>query len=123
TYMEISHESLQQRASGLFLYFLRDDFASKFRKMLIAEQYRNELARLTLQNYFFDSPINFQTKLFKSMIIGGTFRDFDPHIMALHFYSPIFLLLNKYDYNQDNETEALSVLAKHVKQFSEIYCI
>ena len=41
--------------------------------------------------------------------------------MALHFYSPIFLLLNKYDHLPVKEDEAVNILENHIKQFSSIY--
>ncbi|MEG0308536.1 MAG: TetR/AcrR family transcriptional regulator [Clostridium sp.] len=120
-YTAIEQSQLQEIAKGLFLYFWKDDFAAKFRRMLIMEQYKNTMAGNTFQNYFIDGALKFQSYLFTEMIHREAFRDCDPYIMALHFYAPIFLLLNKYDHDKENETEALSILAKHVKQFSEIY--
>jgi hypothetical protein len=55
------------------------------------------------------------------MLEKGTFIHGDSYIMALHFYSPIFLLLNKYDRQPDKEDEAVDILGKHVRQFSDIY--
>ena len=41
--------------------------------------------------------------------------------MALHFYAPIFFLLNKYDQEPEQEKEALMVLERHVREFARIY--
>ena len=120
-YMHVTEETLAGIAKMLFLYFLKDSFASKFRRMLTIEQFRSTFARDTFQNFFVDGAVNYQKKLFETMIKQGGFIPYDPYVMALHFYSPIFLLLSKYDRLPDKEDEALAILVVHVKQFSSIY--
>lgn len=120
TYMQITEADLQLMAQGLFSFFIKDDFACKFRKMLIGEQYKNKLARDTLKNYFFDAPLKYQTELFDNMIKRGAFGAFDPQMMALHFYSPIFFLLMENDITNDSE-QLIQIIQRHVYQFSKIY--
>jgi hypothetical protein len=120
-YMHVTEETLAGISKMLFLYFLKDSFASKFRRMLTIEQFRSTFAGDTFQNFFVDGAVNYQKKLFETMIKQGGFIPCDPYVMALHFYSPIFLLLSKYDRLPDKEDEALAILAEHVKQFSSIY--
>lgn len=119
-YMQITEADLQLIAQGLFSFFIKDDFTCKFRKMLIGEQYKNKLARDTLKNYFFDIPLKYQTELFDNMIKQGAFGAFDPQIMALHFYSPIFFLLMENDITNDSE-QSIEMIQRHVYQFSKIY--
>jgi len=120
-YMHVSEETLVAIAKNMFRYFLKDDFASKFRRMLTVEQFRSTQAGDVFQNFFVDGAISFQKTLFDNMIKQGGFIECDPYVMALHFYSPIFLLLSKYDRLPDKEDEALDTLTKHVKQFSAVY--
>lgn len=120
-YMNVTEESLITISKNMFLYFLKDDFASKFRRMLTMEQFRSTQAGDAFQSFFIDGAINFQKLLFLNMMNQGAFRESDPGVMALHFYSPIFLLLNKYDSLPDQVEEALELLEKHVKQFSKLY--
>ncbi len=119
-YLNITVDHLYKLASDLFTFFVSDDFASKFRKMLIMEQYRNELARHTLKKYFFDMPIQFQSEIFKKLMEKGAFPFYESHIMALHFYAPIYLLLNKYDI-ENNLDHSLQILKDHVFQFAKLY--
>lgn len=121
TYMHITEDSLVQIAKSMFLYFLKDDFTSKFRRMLTVEQYRSTHVGEVFQNFLLDGVLSFQQNLFDSMMKQGGFVRCDPYIMALHFYSPIFLLLCKYDCLPDKEDEALETLEKHVRQFSALY--
>ena len=120
-YMRVSGESLGQMAKELFRYFLKDDYASKFRRMLTVEQLKSERASQVYHSFFIDGAIDFQKSLFGSMMKQGSFIDCDPHIMALHFYSPIFLMLNQYDNKPEREQEALDILDKHIKQFLRVY--
>jgi AcrR family transcriptional regulator len=118
-YVTISEEQLQQIAAGLFLYFAKDEFAAPFRKMITAEQYRNSAAGDVFRHMFINGALEYQTDLFQALIEQGGFIDADPEIIALHFYSPIFLLLISYDETQ--EEKIVETLRKHVSQFSRLY--
>lgn len=120
-FMQISERDLILLTEKLFLYFLKDDFASKFRRMLTIEQFRSAKIGATFQNFFIDGVLNYTAVLFDNMINQNGFIKCDPYIMALHFYSPIFLLLNKYDHLPEKDSEALNILKKHIEQFSNIY--
>lgn len=119
-YMNVTIEHLYELASGMFMFFITDDFACKFRKLLTMEQYRNERARNTFKKYFFDMPIQFQSEIFNKLIEKEVFHSYDAHIMALHFYAPIYLLLKEYD-KERNLEQTLQILRNHVMQFSKLY--
>lgn len=123
TYMQVTEDNLTDIAKKIFLYFLKDEFASKFRRMLTIEQFRSTAVGDIFQNFFIDGAIGFESILFENMIKKGSFIDCDPYVMALHFYAPMFLLLSKYGriISAEEEAEALNILRKHVKQFSLIY--
>lgn len=122
-YMQVTEDDLTEIAKKVFLYFLKDEFASKYRRMLTIEQFRSTRAGDVFQNFFIDGAIDFESTLFKDMISKGAFIDCDTYVMALHFYSPIFLLLSKYGriLSAEEESEALDILKKHVRQFSLLY--
>lgn len=118
-YIGITEERLQEIAVGIFLYFAKDEFAAPFRRMITAEQYRDSAAGDAFRNMFIDTVLEFQTGLFQALVEQGEFIDADPGTIALHFYSPIFLLLVSYD--ESREGEILQTLKKHVSQFSRLY--
>ncbi|ABX42233.1 TetR/AcrR family transcriptional regulator [Lachnoclostridium phytofermentans] len=121
SYVGISEEHLHEIAKGLFLYFLKDEFAAPFRRMVTAEQYRHSIAGDTFQKMYVSSALEFQSSLFETLITQGVFTDSNPQTVALHFYAPIFLLLSKYDKKPESESEALNELKNHVSQFSRLY--
>lgn len=114
---------LKRACEAVFLFFFKDPQASRFRKMLIIEQYQNRNAADTLQSWFIDNAIRFQTNLFAEMMRQGHFREGPPQIVALQFYAPFYVLLCQYDTMPDKEAEALGLLAQHVEQFAAVYQI
>lgn len=117
----LSENQLVEMGKELFLFFLRDEYVCKFRKMLTVEQYRNrELAALYSKQYV-DDPLIYQSMLFGLLAQAGLFKDDPPQMMAIHFYAPIYMLLTLCDRQPEREQEMLQLVEQHVKQFSRLY--
>lgn len=117
----VSEDTLVQMGIGLFQFFLHDDYASKFRKMLTIEQFHdNDLSRLYSKQYV-DDPLSYQTSIFTLISISGVFKNVKLNIMALHFYAPIYMLLTVCDRQPEREKEALQLIEEHIRQFNFIY--
>lgn len=112
---------LKNISSSIFHYYLKDPYASQFRKMLSIERYKDKEIERIYREIFIDTAISYQTTLFREMIEQGFMRKTDPEIMALQFFAPIFVLLNKYDCVPEKENEAIELLEKHIDQFDMIY--
>ena len=120
-YSDIGEDELVRMATGLFLYFLHDDYVQKFRKMLTIEQFRDsELAHLLTKEYA-DDPLSYQSAMFSMLCEKGVLRKYDPDVMALHFYAPIYFLLTVCDREPQREKESTELLKRHIRQFSRIY--
>ncbi len=112
---------LKEACKSIFLFFIKDAKASRFRRLLMIEQYRNPNAKGTFRSWFTDSAIEFQTQLFTEMIAQGYFKGGPAEIIALQFYAPFYLLLCQYDTMPGREDEAIDLLMRHVEQFAAIY--
>ncbi len=112
---------LKKACKTVFLFFLTDDKASKFRKVLMIEQFKNPNAAQTFRSWFADSAIRFQEALFAEMMRQGYFKRAPVEIIALQFYAPFFLLLCLYDTMPGKEEQALSLLMAHIDQFTAQY--
>ena len=120
-YMNASEDTVVKIGIGLFLYFLHDDYTSRFRKILTIEQFHNkDFAKIYSEQYL-DGPLSYQKMLFRLMIGNGVFIDSDLDAMTLHFYSPIYMLLTLCDREPEREEEALKLLEMHFRQFSSLY--
>ncbi len=120
-FARISEDELVKLGIGLFSFFLHDEYECKFRKMLTIEQFSDrELAEMFSDQYI-NQPLKYQTGLFQMILMQGQMKAEDEEIMALQFYSPIYLLLTLCDREPQREEEALGLLEKHIRQFSRMY--
>lgn len=121
SYDQINLESLIHISCNLFRFYSTDEVVARFRRMLNIEQYRNSEVAKKYKSYFIDRVLELQTELFRKFVVAGKFRNEDPYIIALHFYSPIYLLFQKYDLEPDKLEEAQELIKKHVISFSAFY--
>ena len=84
-------------------FFLENATVVKFRKMLIIEQFSNPELSALYQKIFITDILEYESKLFKCFMDKNILIKTDPYILALQFYSPIFLLL----YNEDKINKKL----------------
>ncbi len=120
-FADISEDELVKLGMGLFHFFLHDEYECKFRKMLTIEQFSNpELAKL-FSNQYINGPLTYQTSLFQMILMQGKMKKEEEGIMALQFYSPIYLLLTLCDREPHREEEVLQLLEKHIRQFNRMY--
>ncbi|MDD4080193.1 MAG: TetR/AcrR family transcriptional regulator [Eubacteriales bacterium] len=120
-FLNISKEQLEAMGTQLFLFFLHDEFTRKYRRMLTIEQFRNPTASRLYVAQYIDSPIHYQSTLFEAMMERNNMRRADARTAAMHFYSPMFLLLCLCDSSPEREEEALDFVRRHISQFTEIY--
>ena len=120
-YSSVSEVEIVKMGLGLFSYFLHDEYAQKFRKMLTIEQFNNsELAQLFTKQYA-DDPLSYQAALFSMLCLKGVLKEENPNVMALQFYAPIFMLLTLCDRDPNREAEFKALLEQHVLQFTRLY--
>ncbi len=120
-YKHISEEQLIAIGSGLFMYFLHDDYTRRFRKMLTIEQFHDrKLADVYMKQYV-DDPLTYQGMLFGLMVTSGVLKTDNVDIMTLHFYAPIYMLMTICDREPEREAEAIKTLEAHIRQFNRLY--
>lgn len=113
---ELFHVSL-----AMFQFYLKTDYGSQLRRMLTIEQYRTSKTSNFFRDLILDSSLNYISDVMTNLIKEGIYIDADPMVMAFQFYSPLYLLLSKYDNQPEKYEEALSFLERHITQFDKIY--
>lgn len=121
SYNTADTEKIIEFTVGLFLFYLKDDVASKFRKILMIERYRNPELNKIFEDFYLNGAIEYEEKIFSELIEHKVIKREDPHILAIRFYTPVFYLLLKYDMYPDKETEAVSELTTIIREFCETY--
>ncbi len=104
----------------MFRFCLQDESMVKFRKLLTIEQFNNSKIGDLYNELFIENVLNFQSKIFESLINLNILIKKDPYTLAIQFYSPVFLLFYKYDSIKDKE---LSSLKKHIAEFKDMYTL
>ena len=120
-YVSMSEESLLKLGRELFLYFLHDDYNSRFRKMLTIEQFNNKELAGMYSKIYVDDPLSYQGMLLGMVTAAGMLHTDNVEIMTLHFYAPIYYLLTICDREPDREPWALKTMDDHIRQFNRLY--
>ena len=121
SYHTVATEKLVDVATALFLFYLQDDVAAKFRKMLMIERYHNPEINKLFEDLFIKGVIEHEEKIFSDLIDAKVIKGDNPHIIALRFYTSIFYLLQKYDMHSDKVEEAKQELSLIVREFCDTY--
>lgn len=102
-YQTASLDWLLKYSKAQFRYWVQDEFASSFRKMLTLEQYRSEEMKKLYQQYLAGGPLGYVTDLLK----GSGVRDAQK--CAAEFYGIMFLFYSIYD-GAENKNRILFLL-------------
>ena len=89
-------ERLCAYAMAQFVFWTEDEFASRFRKLVSLERYRNGEMNALYQRYFGSGALEYAEKFFEALA-GGRRGEPDPRTMALEFYAPVFALIDLFD--------------------------
>lgn len=115
----ISNYKLTELYLNIYNFFSSDKHIVKFRKMLTIEKYRNTALSKLYTKIFIDDILNYQTAFFQKLIdINYINSTADPNLLAVEFYSPLFLLINKNDISIENQQ---TFLKNHIFTFTNTY--
>ncbi len=120
-YRTASIETIVKIANNLFEFYLLDEVAAKFRKMLAIERYHNPEINKLFEDLFIDGAVKYEEKIFTDLMAAKVIKNDNPHVAALRFYTPIFYLLQKYDMYPYKIEEARVELTLMVKEFCKTY--
>ena len=121
SYETIAEEHLIEVANALFMFYLQDNVAAKFRKMLMIERYHNPEINRLFEDFFIIRAIDHEKEIFSKLIDAKVIKGENPYIIALRFYTPIFYLLQKYDMRPNEIEEAKHELTLVVQEFCKTY--
>lgn len=119
-YHNAGETKLLQMTEMLFDFYTRNEFAVMFRRMLVSEQYKSPVAAEYYKAYYLNAPYEFQKGIFAAMQQCGDFGGFSPELLALHFYSPIFFVISRFDIGFPYD-DCLEMMRNHVKGFCKAY--
>lgn len=120
SYSNTSLEDIQTYTMEQLRFWTEDEFASRFRRMLTLEQYRNaEMAELYSQ-CIVAGPVDYMEDLFRELMKKGVLKEDNPRQLAVEYYAPLFLLIQMYD-KTGVTNDFAEILCNHIKQFMKIH--
>lgn len=122
-YKNMTNKQFSEIAGMLYDYYTTDEINVKFRRMLTMEQYRNENLAELFRKISFEESIEYQAQLFAALMDAGNFKRTDPYILAIEFFSPIFLIFYKFDNNSESIAEGKQLFLRHIDHFNKMYTI
>jgi hypothetical protein len=122
-YQNMAPEQFKAITSVVFDNYMTDEINVKFRKMLTIEQYRDSEIATIFRKTSFDDSLDFQAQLFREFMKQGGFVETDPYILAVEFYSPIFLIFYKFDTDTESLKAAKNLFERHIDHFVSTYGI
>lgn len=119
-YQDISIDHFKEFTKAQFLFWLDNDFAYHFRKMLVLEQYRNQEIAQLYNACLVEGPIDYTKDIFQEMIKNGVLLQNDANQLALEFYAPFYLFLNMSDLTYQKE-KYRKMFDDHLNYFIQKY--
>ena len=120
-YRDMTQAQFRSLAEVIFDAYMTDEVNVKFRRILTIEQYRNGELRELFRRISFDDSLDYQARLFQALIELGCFKRTDPYILAVEFFSPIFLIFYKYSGDPDGLAAAKELFLRHIDHFNATY--
>jgi AcrR family transcriptional regulator len=113
----IDKKDFESLCMELFLFMKSDKMVAAFGRMLVMEQYHEEEMARLFHTLWVDRPVEYISHALSVMISRGELIKMDPYILAMEFYSPVFMLQFRYD----RPEKAFPILMTHITNFIQIY--
>ena len=91
------------------------------RKLLLAEQFRDERARKFATLHFLSGTKDIYTKIFAELMDNGILKKDDPAMLAFAYTAPITALVHDCDREPEKEPEIMRQIEAFVKHFIKTY--
>lgn len=116
-FTEITEDALFEKVRQIFEYSLHNEAISRFRRMMVREQFRSpELAALYSRRYV-DRILEYHAGIFRALIAAGEIQAEDSDTLAMMYVAPVLTLIGVCDRQPEKESECLEKLRRHVQLF------
>lgn len=90
------HNFYQNICDMFFENYLMDDFCNKVMRLLSIEQFRSSTVQNIYDDWMFDQPLRFQSKVFSVLSNVGVIPPSDSEYLALRYYAPIYFFAQRW---------------------------
>lgn len=96
TQITIERDLFEKTCDCFFEKYLMDEYCNKIMRLLSIEHFSNNTIQKIYDDWIFDKPLKFQAKVFSLLMEIGTIKPANSKYLAIKFYSPIFLFMQRW---------------------------
>lgn len=96
TQKDVDGKMFEKTCDCFFEQYLMDGYCNKIMRLLSIEHFNHEKMQKIYDNWLFDKPLQFQAKVFSLLISAGMIKGADSSYLAVKFYAPIFLFMQRW---------------------------
>lgn len=101
-------------------YFM-DDFCNKIMRLLLIEQFDNSEVQKIYDCWMFEKPLEFQSKVFYTLMEVGILPKTDSEYLAVKYYAPIYFFAQRWlfsgDLSEEQKKSFLNAAYHHIEKF------
>ncbi len=120
-FFKVTDEALIKKVRQIFLYSLRDETISRFRRMMTIEQFRTKELSAVYTERYVERMIRYHAAIFENLIAAGEIKNENPQTLAMMYVAPVITLLGVCDRQPGREEECLKKLDEHVRLFYKTF--
>lgn len=120
-FFKVTDEVLIKKVRQIFLYSLRDETISCFRRMMTIEQFRTKELSAVYTERYVERMIRYHAAIFENLIAAGEIKNENPQTLAMMYVAPVITLLGVCDRQPGREEECLKKLDEHVRLFYKTF--
>ena len=104
-----------------FSFLLQDPLMVRIRRMVYMEQFRSPRFAELASYHLFQGQYELYRGIFEALIAKGLLRQEDPAMLALHYVSPVSVLMQLSDRETEKRSAVLKQIQAHVADFMNLY--
>lgn len=101
-------------------YFM-DDFCNKIMRLLLIEQFGNSEVQKIYDHWMFEKPLEFQSKVFYTLMGIGIIPKLDSEYLAVKYYAPIYFYAQRWlfsgELSEEHKNSFRNAAYHHIEKF------
>lgn len=111
----------QTVSDTFFERYFMDDFCNKIMRLLLIEQFGNSEVQKIYDYWMFENPLEFQSKVFYTLMEIGILPKTDSEYLAVKYYAPIYFFAQRWlfsgELSEEQKNSFRNAAYQHIEKF------
>ena len=111
----------QTVSDTFFERYFMDDFCNKIMRILLIEQFGNSEVQKIYDYWMFEKPLEFQSKVFYTLMEIGVLSKTDSEYLAVKYYAPIYFFAQRWlfsgELSEEQKNSFRNAAYQHIEKF------